>query len=127
MDNRDPFEMSKEMRSMAEAGFQQARNAFEKFVSGAQQAASTIEGRGEAARATAKDVTTKAIGFAEKNVTASLDHAQELLKAKDLPDIMRIHSEYVQAQMRNFAEQASEMTQAVSRVATDAAKPNNDK
>ena len=123
MENRDPFEMSKEMRSMAEAGFQQARSAFEKFVSGAQQAASAMEGRSETARSTAKDVTSKAIGFAEKNVTASLDHAQELLKAKDLSDVMRIHSDYIQSQIRNFTEQASEITQAMSKAAMDAAKP----
>lgn len=122
-DGRDPFEIPKDMRSMAEAGFEQARKTFERFMSGAQQAASAIEGRSEAARANAKDISAKAIGFAEKNVAASLDHAQQLLQAKDLTDVMRIHSEYVQAQMRNLAEQASEMTQAVSRAAMDAAKP----
>ena len=36
---------------------------------------------------------------------------------------MRLHSEYVQAQMRSLAEQASEMGQIVSRAAMDAAKP----
>ena len=65
----------------------------------------------------------KAIAYAEKNVQASLDYAQSLLKAKDLPEVMRLHSEYVQAQMRALAEQASEMGQIVSRAAMDAAKP----
>jgi hypothetical protein len=36
---------------------------------------------------------------------------------------MKLHSEYVQAQMRSLAEQASEMGQIVSRAAIDAAKP----
>jgi hypothetical protein len=36
---------------------------------------------------------------------------------------MRLHSEYVQAQMRALTEQASEMGQIVSRAANDAAKP----
>lgn len=120
---RDQFEIPKEMRSMAEAGFEQARKTFERFMSGAQQAASAIEGRSEAARVNAKEISAKAMSFAEKNVAASLDHAQQLLQAKDLADIMRIHSEYVQGQMRNLAEQASEMTQAVGKAAMDAAKP----
>jgi hypothetical protein len=38
---------------------------------------------------------------------------------------MRLHSEFVQAQMRNLAEQASEMGQVVSKVAMDAAKPKS--
>lgn len=119
----DSNDIPKDMRSMAEAGFEQARKAFEQFLSGAQKAASALEVRGEEARASAKDISAKAMTFAEKNVAASLDHAQKLLQAKDLSDIMRVHSEYVQTQMRNLAEQASEMTQAVSRAAMDAAKP----
>jgi phasin len=122
-DGRDRFEIPKDMRSMAEASFNQARQAFEKFIAGAQQTAGSIEQRGETVRAGAKDISAKAISYAEKNVQASLDYAQSLLQAKDLTDIMRLHSEYVQAQMRSLAEQASEMGQLVSRAALDAAKP----
>ena len=35
------------------------------------------------------------MSYAEKNVQASLDYAQSLLKAKDLTEVMRLHSEYV--------------------------------
>ena len=65
----------------------------------------------------------RSISYAEKNVQASLDYAQSLLQAKDLTEIMKLHSEYVQAQMRSLAEQAGEMGQIVSRAAIDAAKP----
>ena len=56
---------------------------------------------------------------------ASLDYAEKLLQAKDLTEVMRLHSEYVQGQMRALAEQASEMGQIVSRAAMDAAKPKS--
>ena len=120
---RDRFEIPEEMRSMAEASFEQARKAFEKFVTAAQATAGTIEERNATVRAGAKDVSSKAIAYAETNVQASLDHAQSLLKAKDLPEMLRLHSEYVQAQMRALAEQASEMGQLVGKAAMDAAKP----
>jgi phasin len=119
------FEIPKEMRSMAEASFDQARKTFEKFLAGAQQTAGTIEERGATVRAGAKDIGAKAISYAEKNVQASLDYAQSLLHAKDLNEIMRLHSEYVQTQMRSLAEQASEMGQIVSRAAIDASKPKD--
>ena len=122
---RERFEIPKEMRSMAEASFEQARNAFEKFLATAQQTAGSIEERGATVRAGAKDISSKAMGYAEKNVQASLDYAQSLVHAKDLTEVMRLHSEYVQAQMRSLAEQASEMGQIVSRAAMDAAKPKN--
>ena len=119
------FEIPKEMRSMAEASFEQARQTFEKFLSSAHQAAGSLEERGAAARTNAKEIGSKAVAFAEKNVQTSLDYAQSLLKAKDLTEVMRLHSEYVQGQMRSLAEQASEMGQIVSRAAMDAAKPKS--
>ena len=124
-EERDRFEIPKEMRSMAEASFEQARKTFEKFVASAQAATDTIEERNASVRAGAKDISQKVISYAEKNVQTSLDHAQSLLKAKDLTDVMRLHSEYVQAQMRALAEQASEMGQLVSRAAIDATKPKH--
>jgi phasin len=124
-EGRDRFEIPKEMRSMAEASFEQARKAFEGFLSSAQQTASSIEGKGDTVRASAKDISTRAVAFAEKNVAASLDFAQQLLHAKDLGEVMRLHTEYVQGQMKSLAEQASEMGQLVSRAAMEAAKPKN--
>jgi phasin len=120
---RDRFEIPKDVRSMAEANFEQARKAFEKFVATAQATADTIEERNAAVRAGAKDISSKAIAYAEKNVQTSLDHAQSLLKAKDLPEVMRLHGDFVQGQMRALTEQASEMGQIVGKAAMDAAKP----
>lgn len=93
------FEIPKDMRAMAEASFDQARKTFEKFVASAHAAAGTLEERNAAVRAGAKDIGAKAVAYAEQNVQASLDYAQSLLKAKDLTEVMRLHSEYVQGQM----------------------------
>jgi len=124
-EGRDHFEIPKDMRSMAEAGFDQARKAFEKFVSTAQATAGSIGERGDTVRAGARDIGAKAIAHAEKNVQASLDYAVSLLHANDLTGIMKLHSEYVQSQMSSLAEQASEMGQIVSRAAIDAGKPKS--
>jgi phasin len=121
----DRFEISKDMRSMAEASLEQARKTFEKMLAGAQATAGSLEERGATVRAGAKDISSKAVAYAEKNVQASLDYAQSLLKAKDLTEVLKLHSEYVQAQMRSLAEQASEMGQLVGRAAMDAVKPKS--
>ena len=114
-DGRDPFAIPKDMRTMAEASFEQARKAFDKFMESAKTTAGSMEERRESVRSGAKEIGSKAVAYAEKNVQASLDYAQSLLKAKDLPEVMKLHSEYVQSQMRSLAEQASEMGQIVSR------------
>jgi phasin len=119
------FEIPKEVRSMAEASFVQARKTFEKFLENAEATAGSMEERGATMRAGAKDISARAIGYAEKNVQASLDYAQTLLHAKDLPEVMRLHSEYVTTQMRSLAEQASEMGQLMGKAAMEAAKPKH--
>ena len=124
-DRHDHFEIPKEMRAMAEASFDQARKAFESFLATTRQAAGSIESKGAEVRAGASDITATAVSFAEKNVQASLDYAEQLLQAKDLADVMRLHSEYVQGQMRALTEQASEMGQIVSRAAMDATRPKH--
>ena len=111
---------------MAEASFDQARQAFEKFLS--QRAARPQDRSRSAVRRFApapRTIGAKAISYAEKNVQASLDYAQSLLQAKDLTEVMRLHSEFIQSQMRSLAEQASEMGQIVGRAAMDAAKPKS--
>jgi phasin len=122
-DGRDPFAIPKEMRSMAEASFEQARQTFEKFLAGAQATAGSLGAGGAAVPSGAKEISEKAVSYAQKNVQVSLDYAQSLLKAKDPSEVMRLHSEYVTGQMRSLAEQASEMGQLVGRAAMDAARP----
>ncbi|WP_244434746.1 phasin family protein [Afipia sp. P52-10] len=119
------FEIPANMKAMAEAGFDQARKAFENFMNAAHKTATTIEGQGAAAQANAKELSNKAIGFAETNIRSSLDYAEKLLKAKDMSEVLKLHSEHVQSQMRTLAEQASEMGQAVARAAMDATKPKS--
>jgi phasin len=114
------FELPPEMRSMAESSFKQARDAFEKLLVNAQAAAGSLEEHGATMRAGARDLSTKALSFAEANVQASLNYAQSLVHAKDLSEEMRLHGEYVQAQMKALADQAGEMGQIVHRAAMDA-------
>jgi phasin len=122
-EGRDHFEIPQNVKEMAEAGFDQARKTFENFMSAAQKTASQFEDQGAVAQASAKELSSKAITFAEANIRASLDYAERLLKAKDMAEVLRLHSEHVQNQMRALADQASEMGQTVTRAAMDATKP----
>jgi len=124
-DGNSRLDAQNDMRAMAQASFDQARKAFEGLLSAAQRTASSFGDQGATARASARDVASKAIGYAEVNVRASLDYAEKLLKAKDMTEVMRLHSEYVQTQMRALAEQAGEIGQAMTRAAMDAAKPKS--
>ncbi len=118
------FEIPKEMRSMAEASLDQARKAFESFISNAQQTAAAFGGasnrRSWCCRQGHQHQGDRFRGK-ERAGLAGLRAAA--YPCKDLTEVMRLHTEYVQAQMRVLAEQASEMGQTVTRAAMDAAKP----
>ncbi len=117
------FEIPADMRKIAEQSVEQAKKAFDGFITAAHQAASTLDNTADKARAGARDVGEKAVGFAERNVAASFEFAQSLVRAKDVQEMMRLQAEYAQTQMRLLAEQAKELGESASKAAMEAAKP----
>ncbi|MFL5033030.1 MAG: phasin family protein [Xanthobacteraceae bacterium] len=113
------------MRTFAEQSVEQARKAFDGFMTAAQKAASSIEGQASAAQSGAKDIRQKAIGFAEKNVAMSFEFAQKLVHARDIEEVTRLQTEFVQRQMQALAEQAQELGQSATQTATRAARPGS--
>ena len=121
---KDKLEIPGEMREFAERSVEQARHAFDSFIAAAQQAAANFEGQAVTARKGAQAVTEKAVAFAEQNVAASFDYAQKLVRASDPQEVLRLHAEYVQAQMQALAQQAKELGQTATRAAAESAKPS---
>jgi phasin len=117
------FEVPDEMRAYAEKSVEQAKKAFDGFVTAANHAVSGFEGQAAAAQAGAKEVAQKAMTFAEQNVASSFDFAQKLMRAHDVGEVVKLHSDYVTGQLRSLTEQAQELGQSTARAATDAAKP----
>jgi len=123
---KDPmssFEIPSEMRNLAEQSVEQARKAFDGYMTAAQQAVEALEGQATVAQAGTKNVGKKAMTFAEQNVATSFEFAQKLVRAKDVQEVLRLQGEFVQAQMQALSEQAKELSETASKVAMEAAKP----
>jgi len=118
----DRFEIPPEMRAFAEKSVEQAKQAFDGFISAAHNAVSAFEGHAETARKGAKHVTEKAMNFAEQNVAASFEFAQKLLRAKDVQEVLKLQAEFVRTQMQVLAEQARELGESASKATTEATK-----
>jgi len=124
---KDPmssFEIPSEMRNLAEQSVEQARKAFDGYMTAAQQAVEAVEGQATVAQAGTKNVGKKAMTFAEQNVATSFEFAQKLVRAKDVQEVLRLQGEFVQAQMQALSEQAKELSETASKVAMEAAKPS---
>ena len=101
----DRFEVPPELRTFAEKSVEQARQAFDGFISAAHHAMSAFEGQAESARKGARDVTEKAMTFAERNMASAFEFAQELVRARDLQEVLRLQGDYIKRQMEALTEQ----------------------
>jgi len=111
------FDISNEMRAFAAKSVEQARAAFDSFVSAAQQAVNTAQNQAISAQSGAREVGELAMRYAEKNISTSFQFAQRLFQAKDPQEIARLHTEYVNSQMAALAEQAKELSQKAAAMA----------
>jgi phasin len=109
------FTVPPEMRALAEKSVDQARKAFDGFVSAAGKATADFEQNARNAQAGARDVTEKALTFAQQNVVSSFDLAQKMVSAKDVNEVVQLHADYVRRQMEALAEQARELGADIGR------------
>jgi len=117
------FEIPADMRAMAEKSVDQARVAFNTFMTAAQEAMATFEGQAKAAQAGAKDMSEKALGYAERNVANTFEFADRVVRAKDAQEFIRLQTEFVQAQMKELAEQAKELGESAAKMAMKSVPP----
>jgi phasin len=117
-----PFEMPQEMRKFVEQSVSQAQQAFDSFMAAANSAVVGMDDRASMARSDVKDMTARAIGYAQRNIASSFDHAQKLVRAKDAEEVLRLQSEFVKSQIQTLSEQAKELGELAGHTAGRAAK-----
>jgi phasin len=122
------YEIPAEMRDFAEKSVEQARKAVDSFLSAARRTVDTFEGSANTVQSSAKDMTRKTLSYAEQNLSAAFDHAQKLVRARDVQEAVQLQSEFVrsqfaamQAQMKEFGSLAQSAVSQGVRNAQDAA------
>ena len=117
-----PFEIPNELRDFTERSVDQARKAFEGFVSVAQKAAGTVDGAAETAQTNVKSAGAQVLGFAEQNVNAAFDLAHKLVQAKDPQEAFVLQSEFLKTQLANLQAQAKQIGVLIQKSATPGEK-----
>ena len=115
--NKEPdFGIPAEMRAMAEKSVAQAKQAFEGFMTAAQKAANLAEGQATTAHTAAKQASSMAIEFAERNMTSAFVLAQKLVQARDLEEMLKLQADYVRSQIDALTEQARDISKLTDRL-----------
>jgi hypothetical protein len=116
---QNPFEMTQQIRELAEKNVEQARAAYGQYMDAMRQAMGIwSKGIPENQMTSGfKVVQDRAIGFAKQNAEAGFALAADLAKSKDIAEMMSMQNRYAQTQMQSYALQAQElgrlMTEAV--------------
>jgi hypothetical protein len=85
------MEIHASIREFAEISIAQAEKAFDTFINAANKSAMAMPNPGA-------ELSKTALSFTEQNLRTSIDHARKLVNAKDLPDVVRLQTEFLQAQ-----------------------------
>ena len=115
------YEVPTEMRDFAEKSVDQARKAFDGFLGAAHKAVETVQGSTTTIQSSAADATRKTLSYAEQNVAAAFDHAQKIVRARDMQEAMQIQSEFAKSQfaaLQGQMKEFSDMAQSAARTAT---------
>src|SRR5215218_1222125 len=92
-----------EMRRSMDQTTEQAKQGLDQFMGSAQQATDTVQRN-------ARNIGQKVLTFAERNICATLQFGQRVLQARDMSEVVKLQTEYVNAQFQAFTEQAKELT-----------------
>ena len=95
-----------QVRQYANQSVDQARKAFDEYMSAVKKASQQVEGSQSELQAGAKAMNEKMLSLTQENVAATLDLAQQMVNANDMNEVMRLQAEYVQKRMQAFGEQA---------------------
>jgi phasin len=115
------FEIPQQLRELAQKNVEQARTAYGQFMDAMAQAVSSwSSASSDTVTSGFRAVQEGAIQFAKENAEAGFALANELTKAKDLQDVLRLQSSFAQKQMESYARQAQELGRLMAEAARSA-------
>ena len=106
---------SEDLSAMAGETVQQARRAMENYLDFFQKNMS-------GAPWASTELNQKVTDYARQNVDSAFGFAQRLTSAKDLQDLVRIQSEFFQAQLESLTKQAKDLGEMATKAVTGTLK-----
>jgi phasin len=113
-------------RDMTEKGVNQAKEAYAKMKSAAEETTGVLENTYANASKGAADCGLKMIEMARANTNSAFDFAAELLAARTLAQVVEISTSHMRKQIELATEQAKELAALAQKCATDTAEPMKD-
>lgn len=117
------LEMPTAFREAAEKSVTQAKDAYARFKTAAEEAGEVVEETYETARGHAIAVTLKALEITKSNADASFAFAKDFFGAKTVADAIELQTAFARKQFEALSAQAKDLQETAQKAALDVAKP----
>ena len=121
--NAPSFDVPAAARDFAEKGIAQARDAYAKMKSTAEETTDLVEDTYETAREGAFTLGTKALDLAKANSDATFAFAKDLFGAKTFAEVIELQTAFARQQFDATAAQFKDFQETAQKLFTDTTKP----
>ena len=115
MSTTPQFEIPTDVRKMTEQSVEQVKTAISGYLQFLQRAVpGDVMGGSE--------LSNKILGYAERNVASAFEFAQRLVQVRDLQELTKLQTDFIQAQMQAMTEQAKDLSETATKAVADSLK-----
>ena len=68
------------------------------------------------------ELSDKVFGYAERNVASAFEFAERLVQVRDFQSLIRVQTDFIQAQMQAMTEQAKDLSETATKALMDSVK-----
>ena len=113
-------EIPEPLRELVKMSIEQARRAFETFISTSEKTWKSLESSSPSGRASLYALNAKIAEITRRNAEANFALALKLAESKDVRQAMEMQSQHVKKQMETFVQQLEEMRDLTAQIIQEA-------
>jgi len=117
------MEMPAMVREMTEKSIEQARGAYDKVKTAAEDATDLMEDTIETSRQGVVEFNHKAVDAAKANTDATFSFVKDLMAVKTLSEAIELQSTFARSQFDALSAQAKDMQEFATKLTTDVSAP----
>ena len=117
------FEVPELVRSFAEQGLNQTREAYARMKSASEEATDLLEDSLATSRESVRDVQFKALDIAKENTDAAFELARQLLNTNSVADAFQLHATFARQRFEAFMDYSKDVQATLSKAGEEASKP----
>ncbi|MCV3242195.1 phasin [Mesorhizobium sp. ZC-5] len=122
----DTGKATDQLRTFAEKGVEQSKEAYAKLKAGAEETQKTLESTFETAKSAGSELSLKTISALRANAEANFSHLEALVGVKSLSELVELQTAFLRKRVEMTVEQTKELQSLTTKAATDVSKPVKD-